>query len=240
MDNMALTAVIDSVLVGLPQEIRDQIVGHASPSISPSPLFQLPSMVQTISFGPSRNPAIPPADRSKSPIKALPDELIRQIFAESLPAKGATIKCLCGDAMPKAEDRKPKRNRTSDLMTVCKRFKEIVKLAVYQERFFELHVHQGGTGGVELLDAGNQPLAYMESGSDDRFAKFTTADEYGFQHLKKIKISVSFLAWRLCFRLSLFDMTLMMNIDLPNNRQQAIKSSLYEHIFHGSGALSSP
>ena len=237
---MVLTAVIDRALRTLPQELRDQIVGHVFPPISPSPLLQLPSMMQTISFGPSRNPAIPPADRSKSPIKALPDELIRQIFAESLPAKGATIKCLCGDATPKAKDHKPKRNRTSDLMTVCKKFKEIVKLAVYQERFFELHVHQGGTGGVELLDAGNQPLAYMESGSDDRFAKFTTADEYGFQHLKKIKISVSFLALRLYLRLSLFDITLIMNADFPNNRQQAIKGSLPEHVFHGSGTLSSP
>ncbi|KAI5367463.1 hypothetical protein Slin14017_G024990 [Septoria linicola] len=140
-------------------------------------------------LGPRGDPTIPPKDGT-SPFHELPPELLRRVLAGSMPAKERTIKCLCGEAREKEVGQHLRPNRVSDLMTVCRKFKESVKEVVYAERFFEIHVHQGGTGGVELLDAGTQPLAYMESGSDDRFAKFTAEDEYGLKSMKKIEISI--------------------------------------------------
>lgn len=180
---------IKSPAIDLGPEIWDCVFEYVTYPPS-SPLLQMSTANHSDSDC-ARNPATPPADRSQMPILRLPNEVLRKIFAASLPAKDSVIRPHCGPAPIKAADRKPRRNSVSDLMTVCKRFEHTVKLAVYEERYFEVHVHQGGTGGVELLDAGYQPLAYMESGGDDRFDKFTGVDHgYGFQAMKKVVISI--------------------------------------------------
>lgn len=52
-------------------------------------------------------------------------------------------------------------------------------------------MHQGtSTAGIEFLDAGRQPLHYQLDTSDDRFERFTTRGDFGFQQLKKIHIKI--------------------------------------------------
>lgn len=181
---------IKSPAIDLGPEVWDRVFEYVTHP--PSSLLLHASTANHSDSDCTRYPATPPTHTFEMPILRMPNEVLRNIFAASLPAKDAVIRPHCGPAPVKAANRKPQRNSVSDLMTVCKRFEYTMKLALYEERFFEVHVHQGGTGGVELLNAGYQPLAYMDSAGDDRFVKFSGAEHgYGFQHMKKIVISVS-------------------------------------------------
>ncbi|CAK1357480.1 uncharacterized protein RHO25_008400 [Cercospora beticola] len=171
----------------LPAELWDATFDY----IHPSEANDAPSTPTNIIWptGERGDPCVPPKD-GKCLLDAMSEEVLREVISALLPAKHKLIKCVCGEADTKAPSSEPRRNRVSDLMTVNKKFRDTIKTIIYEERFFEVHVHQGGTGGVEFLDAGYQPLAYCESASDDRFEKFSVHDEYGFQMVKKIKIKI--------------------------------------------------
>lgn len=171
----------------LPAELCDEISDYTHPPEA----NDAPSTPTNIIWptGERGDPCVPPKD-GKCLLDTMSEEMLREVISALLPAKDKLIKCVCGEAETKAPSSEPRRNRVSDLMTVNKKLRDTIKTIIYEERFFEVHVHQGGTGGVEFLDAGYQPLAYCESASDDRFEKFSVHDEYGFQMVKKIEIKI--------------------------------------------------
>lgn len=143
--------------------------------------------------GPRGDPSSPPSN-GKSPFLGLPAELRRAIFANSIVSK-RTVKPRCESdrASASTSEQPPKHNRTSDLMMLCKKVKDEVATTVYQERTFEIHVHEGvWAGGIEVLDAGRQLLQYMSEdfGIESRFVRFGDGDEFGFDRLKKINIII--------------------------------------------------
>ncbi|KAM3425420.1 hypothetical protein BST61_g7366 [Cercospora zeina] len=171
----------------MPVELQKPIIDLVHPPQANDPLSTAVNV--TWPQGPRLDPSVPPNSGAR-PIEAISVELFRKIISEMLPAKGNLIRCVCGEAATKDPNRKPRHNQLSDLLSINKKFNPWVKDAVYEERFFEVHVHQGGTGGVEFLDAGYQPLAYCDSAADDRFAKFTVSGQYGFHLLKKVAIKI--------------------------------------------------
>lgn len=140
------------------------------------------------------NPAIPPADGS-SPLSGIPSELRRKIFSYWLPPRDIIIAAECADHHPTPKDQKrvPKPNRTTDLMVLCKVFKNEITEVLYEERRFRVDVHpELVNGGIEFIDSGRLPLQYLGdgSGSDRRFERFSKDREFGFSRLKKISIIV--------------------------------------------------
>lgn len=170
----------------LPLEIIDQICSCLGALLPRRRQVSLDGL----SLNPTNDPYIPIA--GKHYFQKLPPELLRMIVAESLPAKNIVVKCQCGPSHPaKDPERAIKRTVASDLMTLRKNVKDAVKEVIYRERTFAIHVHQGmDDGGIEILDAGRQPLHYQENSSDDRFTRFTSKDEFGFRQLKKIQITI--------------------------------------------------
>ncbi|EME46413.1 hypothetical protein DOTSEDRAFT_33031 [Dothistroma septosporum NZE10] len=138
--------------------------------------------------GPRGDPTKPPPTDIFTKV---PTEIRMQIFAAWLPAKDVVVKPSCGsNIQPKDPKRKPKRNKTSDMMIVCNKIKDEMIACCYEERTFAIHIHEGlTTGGVEACDAGRQPLQYQTSYVDDRFTRFSDNDEFGFKRLRKIEIT---------------------------------------------------
>ena len=127
----------------------------------------------------------------------LPTELRREIFAESLPAKDVLIHPKCDDdkgseSVFEINRRWIVRNRASDLMTINKKISGEVAEAIYQERTFVVHVHEGlKNGGIEFLHTKRQPLQYQDDIADSRFWKFSeTEKDFGFRRLKKIHVRI--------------------------------------------------
>ena len=76
-------------------------------------------------------------------------------------------------------------------MTLNKVIKNEIALVVYEERDFEIHVHEGvRDGGIEFLHTGRQPLQYQDDISDGRFVKFTRDGDFGFSRLKRMHIII--------------------------------------------------
>lgn len=90
---------------------------------------------------PRRNPSI--ARAGACPILKLPNELLYKILVLSdfLPPKDVPILPLCDHAEgDPGISTGGKRKRTSEMMTVCKKFKEIIGNMIYEERTFVVHV----------------------------------------------------------------------------------------------------
>lgn len=140
-----------------------------------------------------------PQASGTSPFMALSAELRRQIFAGSLTDRMVAIRPMCdgkkGVTKPKAKgrDRKfdKKAHNIPDLMAICRKICEEITEVLYEERTFVIHVHEGlKTGGVEILNAGRQPLQYQDSTEDKRFRKFGHGEEFGFRRMKRIVIQI--------------------------------------------------
>lgn len=176
----------------LPVEVTNQIhdINNSRPDRQ-----QLPTITHAgappVPIGSRGDPYKPPPGDTFT--KKLPIEIRKQILTAWLPAKDVAVKPLCSSDPPLSKDakRKAKRNKTSDMMTVCKKIKDEMVTCCYEERTFAIHVHEGlNTGGVEAFDAGRQPLQYhSNSHVDDRFPRFGDEDEFGFKKLKKIEIT---------------------------------------------------
>ncbi|SMR50723.1 unnamed protein product [Zymoseptoria tritici ST99CH_1E4] len=142
------------------------------------------------------HPASIPPRFGKCPLlKQISHELRRAIFAELLPAKDVVIQPVCqeGDKVKRDLTRKPKHNKTSNLLCLNRQVKDEMTSCVYAERIFAIHVHEGiTTGGIEFLDSGRQPLQYKENAGngDDRFARFDDGSEFDIHKLKKIEITI--------------------------------------------------
>lgn len=75
-------------------------------------------------------------------------------------------------------------------MVLNKTIKNEVARAVYEERMFGVHVHQGvNKGGIECISTGRQPLQYKFD-KDMRFDRFAGIEEFGFHRLKKLHITI--------------------------------------------------
>ncbi|KXT03060.1 hypothetical protein AC578_694 [Pseudocercospora eumusae] len=182
---MTNTAGLASRISRLPVELQDRIYAYASvPAPHPERIL-IPNTRDR-----ATDPSIPPANGNCVFLK-LPEELRAAILGVELPAKHSIIKPTCGELTRKASSKPPKRNRTSDLMVINKEIKRSVTLAVYQEREFEVHVHQGTyTAGVEVLDVGRQPLHFQLDTQDARFERFTEHGDFKFGQLKKIHLKI--------------------------------------------------
>ncbi|KAK6438614.1 hypothetical protein LTR95_005186 [Oleoguttula sp. CCFEE 5521] len=144
--------------------------------------------------GDNKNPRIPPASGA-CPFMKLPTEIRRAIFADSLPGRDIVIAPTCGpaDTDDEAGESKRRRNRTADLMRICKGVKEEVTETVYEERTFAIHVHEGFLdGGIEFVNSGRQPLQYAtDRNLDARFStKIHDCNEFGFSRLKRINVAI--------------------------------------------------
>jgi hypothetical protein len=178
-----------NILAMLPVELRDDICAHGSTSAQSTQT----GVPQTL-LDASKNPAIAPANPAKQPILEIPFEVFQYFVAHALPAKDVVIEPLCGHVK---RERKTwaKHNSASDLMVVCRKFKKFVIPAVYQQRHFAIHVHQGrmhtNDGGIEFVDAGRQPLQFMAGYGDLRFPRFSAKGaDFGFNQLKKIHVAI--------------------------------------------------
>jgi hypothetical protein len=131
--------------------------------------------------------SIPPADGTCY-FDRLPNELLKAIFSASLPPREDIIEPRCGDALPQ---RAPRANRVADLLVLSKNLCGHVAETVYEERIFDIHVHQGQrNAGIEFLHVGRQPLQYQADVKDGRFSKFRPNDIFGFSRLKKLNIRI--------------------------------------------------
>ncbi|KAK4503549.1 hypothetical protein PRZ48_004464 [Zasmidium cellare] len=194
-DTLALWALTHAPLMRrLPAELKENIFDIFTSISQTITGGQATQTAAAEPSGPRGDPSIPPSN-GKSPFLALPQELHRAIFMSSLPNKQRVIKPRCERDRTPARDKSvaPRHNRTSDFMVLCKQIKEQVTTAIYQERTFEIHVHEGVTGGgIEVLDAGRQLLQYLSEdyGIDTRFTRFGDGGEFGFDRLKKINIVI--------------------------------------------------
>ncbi|KAK6439364.1 hypothetical protein LTR95_004431 [Oleoguttula sp. CCFEE 5521] len=144
--------------------------------------------------GEGKNPRIPPTSGA-CPFLKLPTEIRRAIFAGSLPDRHLVIEPTCRPTDTDDERDKNiwRRNRTADLMRICKGVKEEVTEAVYEERTFAVHVHEGFLdGGIEFVNSGRQPLQYAtDRNLDTRFStKIHDCNEFGFSRLKRINVAI--------------------------------------------------
>nr|OQO25853.1 hypothetical protein B0A51_07939 [Rachicladosporium sp. CCFEE 5018] len=144
--------------------------------------------------GERKTPRIPPASGA-CPFLKLPTEIRRAIFAGSLPHRNIVIEPTCGptDTDDESDENRWRRNRTADLMRICKGVKEEVTEAVYEERTFAVHVHEGFLdGGIEFVNSGRQPLQYATGRNlDTRFStKIHDCNEFGFSRLKRINVAI--------------------------------------------------
>jgi hypothetical protein len=131
--------------------------------------------------------SIPPADGTCY-FDKLPNELLKAIFSASLPPRDDIIEPRCGNALP---PRAPRANRVADLLVLSKNLCGHVAEMVYEERIFDIHVHQGQrNAGIEFLHVGRQPLQYQADVKDGRFSKFKPNDLFGFSRLKKLNIRI--------------------------------------------------
>jgi hypothetical protein len=131
--------------------------------------------------------SIPPADGTCY-FDKLPNELLKAIFSASLPPREDIIEPRCGDALP---PRTPRANRVADLLVLSKNLCGHVAEMVYEERMFDIHVHQGQrNAGIEFLHVGRQPLQYQADVKDGRFSKFKPNELFGFSRLKKLNIRI--------------------------------------------------
>lgn len=177
----------------LPIELLIQI--HDTMIAMPVSTAAQPSAPEDEPEGPRGDPSIPPSYGTCLFLKKLPMELRTQIYSDFLISKHIVIKpqCELHSRLYRAKVAEPRRNQTSDLMVLCKHLNEEVATVVYQERTFEIHVHEGITGGgIEFLDAGRQQLQYLSEdyGIDTRFTRFREGEEFGFNRLKKIKVVI--------------------------------------------------
>lgn len=179
----------------LPADIRTIITDMVTGSWP-----ERPSATRCLQNG-ANHPALTPPATGASPFMKLPAELRRMILAESLPARDEVFDPLCddkeADVKKKARlgdaSRKIDKNAhtTPNLMTICRQLCAEMTEVVYNERTFLIHVHEGlNAGGVEILNAGRQPLQYQDCTADDRFTKFKRGEEYGFQRMKKLIIQI--------------------------------------------------
>jgi hypothetical protein len=135
--------------------------------------------------------SIPPADGTCH-FDKLPAELLKAIFSASLPPRAQIIEPRCGGARTESlEKRELRPNRVADLMVLNKKLCEQVAEVLYEERTYNIHVHQGQmNAGIEFLHIGRQPLQYQADVKDARFAKFSPGEVFGFSRLKKMEISI--------------------------------------------------
>jgi hypothetical protein len=135
--------------------------------------------------------SIPPADGTCH-LDKLPAELLKAIFSASLPPRAQIIEPRCGGARTESlEKRELRPNRVADLMVLNKKLCEQVAEVLYEERTYNIHVHQGQmNAGIEFLHVGRQPLQYQADVKDGRFAKFSPGELFGFSRLKKMEISI--------------------------------------------------
>lgn len=189
-DNMAIAALLRQL--GLYGELIDVIMSMAGLLAHRDSRQQ--SVDSLLAQKRNRHPAEDPiADGSCPLLERLPFEARKAIFFEWLPSKDAIITPQCKDAISAAAKpgEGPKHNGTSDLMTLNKQICSELAEVVYEERTFEIHVHEGlKDGGIEFINAGRQPLQYKDTSADTRFWKFKTNDAFGFDRLKKIKIII--------------------------------------------------
>jgi hypothetical protein len=196
----------------LPRELSMHIVNEAmamgGPAATPQhaqPPHPQPPRLPPMSTGGS--PSVPPANGA-SIFMRLPAELRKEIFEYFLPARTREFEPKCedddddDDACKKKisakdggndEDALARPNRTSNLMTVHKVFREEIATIMYEESTFVINVHEGlAKAGIEFLDTTRQPLQYQDEGGvyDHRFKRFSHGDKYGFDRLKKIKIII--------------------------------------------------
>ena len=170
--------MIDTILEELDEYELVEIPGTRRPRQTPL-LFCLPSI-----------PSIPLANGACLLLK-LPDELLRAVFSASLPSRSQVVEPSCGARVETLEqgDRRP--NRVTDLMLLNKQLCQHIAEMVYEERIFSIHVHQGlRNAGIEFLHVGRQPLQYQADVSDNRFAKFSPGEIFGFSRLKKLEIVI--------------------------------------------------
>jgi hypothetical protein len=139
----------------------------------------------------------PLADGSCPFTDKLPAEIRRKIFIDelnSLPSHHKTIYPTCGtfvESSSLSSTRTYRTNRMVAVMLLNKKICNEIAEAVYEERTFAIHVHQGlENSGIEFLNVGRQPLQYLDSISDGRFTRFQTNDMFGFGRLKKIEIHI--------------------------------------------------
>jgi hypothetical protein len=119
----------------------------------------------------------------------LPAELLKAVFAASLPPREDIIEPRCGDV--RLAQRQPRPNRVADLLVLSKYLCGHVAETVYEERTFSIHVHQGHkNAGIEFIHVGRQPLQYQADIRDGRFSKFSPNDIFGFSRLKKLQIRI--------------------------------------------------
>lgn len=181
----------------LVSQIYDYIVPNRSNSASPS-LTQ--SSRAAVSY---THPALRPPRNGVCKFMELPTEVRKAIFASELAGRDVEYQPRCLDHPQTARSTNdhaeaddirplPKRNRMSDLMTINKAVCREITLVMYEERSFRIHVHEGiKRGGVEFLNSGCQKLQYQDDIIvDTRFEKFKHGEEFGFERLKKIKITI--------------------------------------------------
>lgn len=179
----------------LPAEIVEDIIHRATGGVErlAHPFLQRRT--------PYRHPALTPPVSGASPFMSLSAELRRYIFAEHLGDRDKSFDPLCEGIIQdqirtkKRQDPKSKidqtKNSIAGLMTLNRRCCGEIGEVMYQERTFVIHVHEGlRSGGVEVLNAGRQPLQYQDCIEDTRFAKFADGDEFGFQRMKKVVIQI--------------------------------------------------
>jgi len=197
LDSPLCCWIVASIMAELvPANVAIQIADHAV-ARPPRPTFQGRRRMRPLDT--TGHPALVPPSNGQSPFMAISTELRKAIFAESLPAKDIVIQPKCDqhvadateEASGKASKDKPKRNVASDLMTLNKIIRDEVAFVLYEERCFAIHVHEGiRDGGIEFLNTGRQPLQYKDEISDNRFARFSVGEDFGFDRLKKIRITI--------------------------------------------------
>lgn len=141
--------------------------------------------------------AIPPANGT-CPIMALSTELRRSIFDQFIISRGIQHHPNCEDEWKHGSRERnnnwvkaPRSNKTSDLMILNKKLCGEITELLYEEHFFVVHVHEGiRKGGIELLNAGRQPLQYKDCNEDPRFFRFGEDDDFGLCRMKKIVVQI--------------------------------------------------
>lgn len=145
----------------LPAEIMLKIYRIAHPTAPPHY-----SAVKTLER-PSKHPALtPPANGNCPFLDQLSIELRRKILVDWLPQKSLVVRPFCGDDeedVPRGDAKRKVNNPATLLMLTHSKLKDELSTIVCEERKFAIHVHEGMlTGGIEFLDAGRQPLQYVE------------------------------------------------------------------------------
>ena len=175
----------------LPPELINTVLDHAG-MLPEAYRYTHPRQTSADGHGAQEHPASTPPRNGACLFLQLPRELRREIFGESLLAKDVEIMPRCNDdgINETVGERPAKHNHTSDLMLISKTIQKEVATTVYEKRKFVIHVHEGFKGGIEFLNAGRQPLQYHEDCENRRFEKFKQGEDFGFDRLKHIRITI--------------------------------------------------